>query len=120
MGLFGFLKKKPPAYTYKMLFSSPFNYERDHQIKALALKRLADAGVHVSKTNTKVTGPGAISEFTGESGESIVIKNDALDGRTSFMTIEVKSNEASAEAINAAFADIKSALLDADIFFREF
>ena len=53
-------------------------------------------------------------------GESIVITNDALDGRTSFMTIEVKSNEASAEAINAAFADIKSALLDADIFFREF
>lgn len=85
MGLFGFLKKKPPAYTYKMLFSSPFNDERDRQIKALALKRLADAGAHVSKTNTKVTGPGAISEFTGEPGESIVITNDALDGRTSFM-----------------------------------
>ena len=36
------------------------------------------------------------------------------------MTIEVKTNEASAEAINAAFADIKSILIDADIFFQEF
>ena len=38
MGLFGFLKKKPPAYTYKMLFSSPFNYERDHQIRTTLKK----------------------------------------------------------------------------------
>ena len=36
------------------------------------------------------------------------------------MIIEVKTNKASAEAINAVFADIKSILLDADIFFREF
>ena len=36
MGLFGFGKKKSPTYTYKMLFSSPFNYERDRQIKSLA------------------------------------------------------------------------------------
>ena len=120
MGLFGFGKKKSPTYTYKMLFSSPFNYERDHQIKSLALKRLNDAGVVVSNTKTTVMGPGAKSEVTGEPGEAILITNDAIDDRTSFMTIEVKTNEASAEAINAAFADIKSILIDADIFFQEF
>ncbi len=120
MGLFD-SSEEAAAYTYKMLFSSPFNYERDRQIKAfLALEAPCRCRVFMLARRTqKVTDPGAISEFTG-GGESIVITNDALDGRTSFMTIEVKSNEASAEAINAAFADIKSALLDADIFFRKF
>ncbi|MDD6651036.1 MAG: hypothetical protein PUE49_02395 [Eggerthellales bacterium] len=120
MGLFGFGKKKSTVYTYRMLFSTPFNADRDQQVKGLALKCLADAGMRMSTTKTTCMGCGAKSEFIGEPGESITITNDAVDGGSSFISIEVKTSQVSAEAVKAAFANIRNVLYDADIFFREF